>query len=162
MSTAFGLNKIRREDLPEGKVLCEYCTAKCCRYFALPIETPEDFEDFEFIRWFLLHDRATIFREDDDWYLLVHTDVRAPAGRQPLRHLRNPPADLPRLHDQGLRVRRRLDVRLLPGNGRAGRRVHRSDPARKKARSIRSPKPAAAADHCRIHHGGRRVHERMQ
>ena len=54
-------------------VLCEYCTAKCCRYFALPIETPETFEDFEFIRWFLLHDRATVFQEDDDWYLLVHT-----------------------------------------------------------------------------------------
>ena len=34
--------KIRREDVPEGRVLCEYCTAKCCRYFALPIETPED------------------------------------------------------------------------------------------------------------------------
>ncbi len=74
MSTAFGLTKIRREDLPAGKDLCEYCTAKCCRYFALPIETPETFEDYEFIRWFLLHDRATVFREDDDWYLLVHTE----------------------------------------------------------------------------------------
>lgn len=73
MSTAFGLTKIRRDDVPEGQSLCEYCTAKCCRYFALPIETPEAFEDYEFIRWFLLHDRASIFREDEDWYLLVHT-----------------------------------------------------------------------------------------
>jgi uncharacterized protein len=74
MATAFGLPKIRREDVPDGKVLCEYCTAKCCRYFALPIETPETYEDYEFIRWFLLHDRATVFREDEDWYLLVHTE----------------------------------------------------------------------------------------
>jgi len=74
MSTAFGIEQIRREDVPEGKVLCEYCTAKCCRYFAMPIETPETFEDYEFIRWFLLHDRATVFKEDDDWYLLVHTE----------------------------------------------------------------------------------------
>jgi uncharacterized protein len=74
MSTVFGLEKIRRKELPKGKVLCEYCTAKCCRYFALPIETPETFEDYEFIRWFLLHDRATVFKEDDDWYLLVHTE----------------------------------------------------------------------------------------
>lgn len=74
MSTAFGIEKVRREDLPEGKILCEYCTAKCCRYFAMPIETPESFEDYEFIRWFLLHDRATVFKEDDDWYLLVHTE----------------------------------------------------------------------------------------
>ena len=76
MSTAFGLSKIRREDVPDGKVLCEYCTAKCCRYFALPIETPETLEDYEFIRWFLLHDRATVFREDEDWYLLVHNECK--------------------------------------------------------------------------------------
>ena len=63
MSTAFGLHEIRREDVPEGQVLCEYCTAKCCRYFALPIETPETSTDFEYIRWFLLHDRATCSRK---------------------------------------------------------------------------------------------------
>lgn len=74
MSTALGIEKLRREDLPAGQSLCEYCTAKCCRYFALPIETPESFEDYEFLRWFLLHDRATVFKEDDDWYLLVHTE----------------------------------------------------------------------------------------
>jgi Fe-S-cluster containining protein len=53
--------------------LCEYCTGKCCRYFALPIEQPESIRDFDFIRWYLLHERATVFVEDDDWYLLVHT-----------------------------------------------------------------------------------------
>jgi Fe-S-cluster containining protein len=73
MATAFGLEKIRRKDVPEGHVLCEYCIAKCCRYFALPIDTPETFEDYEYIRWYLLHDRATVFKEDEDWYLIVHT-----------------------------------------------------------------------------------------
>ena len=73
MATAFGTTKIRRKDLPEDRILCEYCTAKCCRYFALPIDTPTSFEDFEFIRWYLMHDRATVFTEDEDWYLLVHT-----------------------------------------------------------------------------------------
>lgn len=76
MATAFGVEKIKREDLPEGKVLCEYCTAKCCRYFALPIEIPDTFEDLEYIRWYLLHDRASVFKEDDDWYLLVHTTCK--------------------------------------------------------------------------------------
>ena len=65
--------KPRREDLKPGQVLCQFCTAKCCRYFALAIETPSTFEDFEYIRWYLLHDRATVFTEDDTWYLLVHT-----------------------------------------------------------------------------------------
>jgi len=65
--------KIPRKDVPQDRVLCEYCTAKCCRYFALPIDTPETFKDYEYVRWYLLHDRATVFKEDDDWYLLVHT-----------------------------------------------------------------------------------------
>ena len=34
--------KPTRKDLKPGEVLCEYCTAKCCRYFALPIDTPTD------------------------------------------------------------------------------------------------------------------------
>lgn len=65
--------KLRREQLPSGEVLCSYCTAKCCRYFALPIEEPTTREDWEFVRWYLLHEGATVFREDDAWYLLVHT-----------------------------------------------------------------------------------------
>lgn len=73
MASAFGLKKISRKDLGSDENLCEYCTAKCCRYFALPIETPEKFEDFEYIRWYLLHDRASVFKDDEDWYLLVHT-----------------------------------------------------------------------------------------
>ena len=64
--------KLRREDLKSGEVLCSYCGAKCCCYFALPIDTPDCWEDFEFIRWYLLHDRATVFIEEDCWYLLVH------------------------------------------------------------------------------------------
>ena len=64
----------RRKQVPKDTVLCEFCTAKCCRYFALPFETPDERADFEFIRWFLLHERATVFKEDDDWYLLVHTE----------------------------------------------------------------------------------------
>jgi len=69
----FGTEKVARDRLPKGHSLCEYCAAKCCHYFALPIDTPTTFEDFEYIRWYLLHDRATVFTEDEDWYLLVHT-----------------------------------------------------------------------------------------
>lgn len=68
--------RMRREDLKPGEVLCSYCTAKCCRYFALPIETPTDHQDFEYVRWYLLHERATVFVEDGNWYLLVHTRCR--------------------------------------------------------------------------------------
>lgn len=65
-----------REDLAPGEVLCTYCTAKCCRYFALPIDEPTTWKDYDTVRWFLLHDKASVFVEDDTWYLLVHTACR--------------------------------------------------------------------------------------
>lgn len=65
--------KPTRKDLPKGANLCEHCTAKCCRYFALPIENPKTRKDYDYIRWYLLHAQATVFVEDNEWYLLVHT-----------------------------------------------------------------------------------------
>lgn len=62
-----------RDEVPPTTVLCEHCTAKCCRYFALPIDEPTTREDWEFVRWYLLHGQATVFKEDGNWYLLVHT-----------------------------------------------------------------------------------------
>lgn len=53
------------------KSLCTACTGLCCRYFALPIETPEDKEDYDDIRWYLCHKGITVFVEDGDWYLNV-------------------------------------------------------------------------------------------
>jgi Fe-S-cluster containining protein len=76
MATAPTRIKPDRKDVPADKSLCDFCTAKCCRYFALPIEKPEEMADFEFIRWYLLHEGATIFTEDDTWYLLVHTTCK--------------------------------------------------------------------------------------
>ncbi len=68
--------KPHRDDLAPGEGLCSHCPAKCCKYFALPIETPTQWEDFEYIRWYLLHDRAAVFTEDGDWYLLVYGRCR--------------------------------------------------------------------------------------
>ena len=35
---------------------------------------PSKRKDYEYIRWYLLHGRVSIFTEDDDWYLMVHND----------------------------------------------------------------------------------------
>ncbi|MEC7564172.1 MAG: YkgJ family cysteine cluster protein [Planctomycetota bacterium] len=70
------IEKPARESLAPNEVLCDHCSAKCCKYFALPIETPVDQEDFDFIRWYVLHDLVTVFAEDDDWYIMVHTTCR--------------------------------------------------------------------------------------
>jgi len=71
-----GRRKIARSELPKGECLCDYCTAKCCKYFALPIDTPETAQDYDYLRWFLLHDAATLFIEEGTWYLLVHTPCK--------------------------------------------------------------------------------------
>jgi Fe-S-cluster containining protein len=68
--------KLRRDEIKPGDVLCAHCTAKCCRYFALPIEDPTTREDWEFVRWYLLHGGATVFKEDGSWYLLVHSECK--------------------------------------------------------------------------------------
>ncbi|MFQ5734421.1 MAG: YkgJ family cysteine cluster protein [Planctomycetaceae bacterium] len=68
--------RVKREDLKPGEVLCEHCTGKCCRYFALPIDTPKIREDFDHIRWYMIHGRVSIFVDEATWYLMVHADCR--------------------------------------------------------------------------------------
>ncbi len=58
------------------KVLCDKCTGLCCRYFALPIETPEDRGDFDDIRWYLCHENMSVFVEDGDWYINIDNTCR--------------------------------------------------------------------------------------
>ncbi|MCA9090710.1 MAG: YkgJ family cysteine cluster protein [Planctomycetaceae bacterium] len=68
--------KFQREDLKAGEVLCEYCTAKCCRYFALPVDTPKNRKDFDNFRWYMLHGRVAFFVEDGTWFLMVYADCK--------------------------------------------------------------------------------------
>jgi Fe-S-cluster containining protein len=63
--------KPAREALPAGTVLCDHCTAKCCRYFALPLEKPRKGEDFEYLRWYVMHGSTAVFCEDGAWYVMV-------------------------------------------------------------------------------------------
>jgi Fe-S-cluster containining protein len=65
----------KKSEVPPER-LCEFCDAKCCRYFALPIDKPSTFEEFDYVRWYLLHERASVFVEDGDWFLLVHSPCK--------------------------------------------------------------------------------------
>ncbi len=53
--------------------LCDQCSGLCCRYFALPIETPEDEQDYEDIKWYLCHEGIAVFVEDGDWYISINS-----------------------------------------------------------------------------------------
>lgn len=64
--------RMTRENLPPGDNLCAYCTAKCCHYIALPIDTPTEKNDFENLRWYILHGKMSVFVDDGTWYLCVY------------------------------------------------------------------------------------------
>lgn len=55
---------------------CRKCDAKCCKYFALQIDTPKDKDDFENIRWYLTHKDVTVFIEKRKWYLEIKNECR--------------------------------------------------------------------------------------
>lgn len=55
---------------------CDQCSALCCRYFAMQLDTPEDAADFDSIKWYLLHQDAWIWVDDGDWYLQVDRPCR--------------------------------------------------------------------------------------
>jgi len=49
--------------------LCAKCEGTCCRYVALPIETPETKREFDDVRWYLAHKGVEVFVEKGDWYI---------------------------------------------------------------------------------------------
>jgi Fe-S-cluster containining protein len=52
-----------------SKCLCSECSGLCCRYFALPIDNPDNAQDFDNIRWYLCHENVTVFVEKKQWYI---------------------------------------------------------------------------------------------
>jgi Fe-S-cluster containining protein len=57
--------------------LCKACNAACCRYIAIEIDEPEDEQDIENIRWYLVHKNVVVYIDDEDrWILEFHTDCK--------------------------------------------------------------------------------------
>lgn len=49
---------------------CEGCNGKCCRYVAMEIDVPESLEDFEDIKWYVLHKNVCVYvDEDSEWHI---------------------------------------------------------------------------------------------
>jgi len=58
-------------------ITCDTCKAVCCRYIATPLDTPVDKEDFQHLRWFLMHENIWIHIDDeDDWYVEFRTPCK--------------------------------------------------------------------------------------
>ena len=62
---------------------CLQCGAKCCRYFCFEIDQPDTFEEFENLRWFLLHEGITIHVDEGKWFISIDNPCKnlTPEGR---------------------------------------------------------------------------------
>lgn len=56
-----------------GSILCEHCTAACCRYVAVPLDRLRTVRDYDDVRWYLMHQGVSVFVEDGDWYIQFQT-----------------------------------------------------------------------------------------
>ena len=64
---------------------CLQCDALCCRYYCLAIPQPQTYEDFDEVRWYLMHAGSSVHVDfDGDWWLKVHSPCQmlrqTPAG----------------------------------------------------------------------------------
>jgi len=51
--------------------VCIACGAKCCKYFCFEIDEPEDYAEFENIRWFLCHEGISVHIDEGDWFISI-------------------------------------------------------------------------------------------
>ena len=57
---------------------CKGCDSKCCRYFTVPLDPPEDQDDFDAMSWYILHEGVSIFIDaDGDWYVNMRSRCEA-------------------------------------------------------------------------------------
>jgi len=52
---------------------CFYCMAGCCQDVVMEIDEPEDFEDFDNIRWYLYHKDVFVYIDEEDWHVGFRT-----------------------------------------------------------------------------------------
>ena len=52
---------------------CRACKATCCTYISVPLDVPEDEDDYEAIRWYLTRRETEVYIDDEgSWYLQVN------------------------------------------------------------------------------------------
>ncbi|MDD9953108.1 MAG: hypothetical protein OXR66_02125 [Candidatus Woesearchaeota archaeon] len=56
------------------RVLCKDCTAECCKHVAIPLETPEDADDWQAIADYLNYEGMSVYKDHDgDWLVECKT-----------------------------------------------------------------------------------------
>ncbi|MBN1644961.1 YkgJ family cysteine cluster protein [Candidatus Woesearchaeota archaeon] len=56
---------------------CEECGAKCCRYIAVETDPPDCLDDWDQIKWLLMHEGVSVYLDnEDDWIIEVTTKCK--------------------------------------------------------------------------------------
>jgi len=55
---------------------CHLCNGKCCSYFALEIDRPTTLDEFEHIKWYIVHQNTFVFVDDGEWFLQVNNPCK--------------------------------------------------------------------------------------
>jgi Fe-S-cluster containining protein len=55
--------------------VCKKC-AKCCSYFCLEVDAPDERDDFEDLAWMLAHKNVSFHIDGEDWQLMVKNECR--------------------------------------------------------------------------------------
>jgi len=59
------------------KMECKKCNAYCCRHVAIVVDTPKFLDDYDNIRWYLLHKNVWVsIGHDDSWTVEFRTPCR--------------------------------------------------------------------------------------
>jgi len=54
--------------------ICEDCGSACCTYVAMEIDKPTCKRDYDYIRWYLLHEGVHVFVDHEDcWFVEFKT-----------------------------------------------------------------------------------------
>lgn len=54
---------------------CFECKGYCCKYVTVDIESPSDWEDYDEIRWYIIHKNVIVYKPEDeeDWKIEFRT-----------------------------------------------------------------------------------------
>jgi len=56
---------------------CDDCGAKCCKHIAIEIDKPEDWEDFENVKWYMIHQDVEVYIDnEEDWIVELKTTCK--------------------------------------------------------------------------------------
>ena len=81
--------------------ICKKCDALCCKYFALEIDKPTTKNDFENIRWYISHQKTSVFIQNRKWYLNIKNRCKHLDGNNRCKIYETRPAICRRLDSKG-------------------------------------------------------------